>query len=89
MEDFEREIALLIIESLNLDGVTVDTIDPVAPLFSEGLGLDSIDALEIAMEIRKRYGVRTTADDAKNREIFASVRSLARYVALQSQNKAG
>ena len=89
MEDLEHEIKLLIIESLNLEGITVDGIDPIAPLFGEGLGLDSIDALEIAMEIRKRYGVKTTADDARNREIFASVRSLAGFVALQRETKAG
>jgi acyl carrier protein len=89
MEDLEREIKLLIIESLNLEGVSADGIDPVAPLFGEGLGLDSIDALEIAMEIRKRYGVKPTADEARNREIFSSVRSLAGYVALQRDSKAG
>ena len=89
MENLEREITLLIIESLRLDGVTVDGIDPAAPLFGEGLGLDSIDALEIAMEIRKRYGVRTTADDVRNREIFSSVRSLAGYVADKRESKAG
>ena len=89
MKDLEREITSLIIESLHLDGVTVDGIDPAAPLFGEGLGLDSIDALEIAMEIRKRYGVKTTADDARNREIFSSVRSLAAYVADNRESKAG
>jgi acyl carrier protein len=89
MEDLEREIKLLIIESLNLEGVSADGIDPVAPLFGEGLGLDSIDALEIAMEIRKRYGVKPADDEARNREIFSSVRSLAGYVALQRENKAG
>ena len=89
MKDLEREITSLIIESLNLDGVTVDGIDPAAPLFGEGLGLDSIDALEIAMEIRKRYGVKTTADDARNREIVSSVRSLAAYVADHRESKAG
>ena len=89
MENLEREITLLIIESLHLDGVTVDGIDPTAPLFGEGLGLDSIDALEIAMEVRKRYGVRTTADDVRNREIFSSVRSLAGYVADKRESKAG
>ena len=89
MEDLEHEIKLLIIESLRLDGVTVDAIDANAPLFGEGLGLDSIDALEIAMEIRKRYGVRATGDDARNREIFTSVRSLAGFVALQRETKAG
>jgi acyl carrier protein len=89
MEDLEHEIKLLIIESLHLDGVTVEAIDANAPLFGEGLGLDSIDALEIAMEIRKRYGVRATGDDARNREIFTSVRSLAGFVALQRETKAG
>jgi acyl carrier protein len=89
MEDLERDIKLLIIESLNLEGVTVESIDPAAPLFGDGLGLDSIDALEIAMEIRKRYGVKTTADDARNREIFSSVRSLAGFVALERASKAG
>jgi acyl carrier protein len=89
MENLEREITVLIIESLHLDGVTADGIDPAAPLFGEGLGLDSIDALEIAMEIRKRYGVRTTADDARNREIFSSVRNLARFVSDQRECKAG
>ena len=89
MENLEREITLIIIESLHLDGVTVDGIDPTAPLFGEGLGLDSIDALEIAMEVRKRYGVRTTADDVRNREIFSSVRSLAGYVADKRESKAG
>jgi acyl carrier protein len=89
MENLEREITLLLIESLHLEGVTVAGIDPAAPLFGEGLGLDSIDALEIAMEIRKRYGVRTTADDARNREIFSSVRSLAGYVAGERARKEG
>jgi acyl carrier protein len=89
MEDLEREIKLLIIESLHLEGVSVENIDTDAPLFGEGLGLDSIDALEIAMEIRKRYGVKPTADEARNRGIFSSVRSLAGNVALQRETKAG
>lgn len=89
MEPLEREIGQLIIESLKLDGVTVDAIDPNAPLFVDGLGLDSIDALELAMEIRKRYGVRTGADEAQNRKIFASVRSLAAFVAANRTPAAG
>jgi len=89
MEELEHEIKRLIVESLKLEGVTPEAIDPTAPLFVEGLGLDSIDALELAMEIRKRYGVRTKADDASNREIFSSVRSLAAYVSLHRQNAAG
>jgi acyl carrier protein len=86
MEELEREIKHLIVESLNLDGVAPDSIDAAAPLFGAGLGLDSIDALELAMALRKKYGVRTTADDARNREIFSSVRSLAAFV-LEEQRR--
>ncbi|HVO17966.1 MAG TPA: phosphopantetheine-binding protein [Anaeromyxobacter sp.] len=86
MEDLELEIKSLIIQSLNLEGVTPEAIDAGAPLFVEGLGLDSIDALELAMALRQRYGVRTSADDARNREVFASVRSLAQFVAANRQD---
>ena len=86
MDELEREIKHLIVESLNLDGVAPDSIDAAAPLFGAGLGLDSIDALELAMALRKKYGVRTTADDARNREIFSSVRSLAAFV-LEEQRR--
>jgi acyl carrier protein len=89
MENLEREIKQLIIESLRLEGVTPDAIDSTAPLFVAGLGLDSIDALELAMAIRKRYGVSTSADEARNREIFSSVRSLAEFVALERQKQTG
>lgn len=88
MEQLEREIKQLIIDSLKLQDVTAEGIDSTAPLFVNGLGLDSIDALELAMEIRKRYGVRASADEAKNREIFASVRNLATYVSLNRQPEA-
>ena len=81
MEEFEKEIKQLIIDCLRLENVTVDGIDASAPLFVDGLGLDSIDALEIGMEIRKRYGVRASGDEAQNRKIFFSVRSLAEFVA--------
>lgn len=81
MESLEQDIKQLIVESLNLEGVDPTSIDSGAPLFVDGLGLDSIDALELAMAIRKRYGVSTKADDAENRRIFASVRSLAEHVA--------
>lgn len=80
MEEFEKEIKQLIIDCLRLENVTVDGIDAAAPLFVDGLGLDSIDALEIGMEIRKRYGVRASGDEAQNRKIFFSVRSLAEFV---------
>lgn len=81
MADLETEIKELIIEALMLDDVKVESIDSEAPLFVEGLGLDSIDALELAMAVDKRFGVRIRADDEQNRQIFASVKSLAAYVA--------
>ncbi len=80
MEALEHEIKQLIIETLNLEGKAPESISTDAPLFVEGLGLDSIDALELALAIRKRYGVRTKADDAENRKIFSSVRALAEHV---------
>lgn len=85
MEDIEREIKELIVEALMLDDVSPEDIDSSAPLFVEGLGLDSIDALELAMAIDKRFGVRIRADDEANKSIFANVKNLAAYVA---QNRA-
>jgi acyl carrier protein len=82
----EREISELIVQALMLEDVSAADIDPEAPLFAasgQGLGLDSIDVLEIAMALNKRYGVRTKADDDRNREIFSSVRKLAAFVAEQ------
>lgn len=76
----ETELKELIIEALMLEDVDVDDIDTDEPLFVEGLGLDSIDALELAMAIDKRYGVRIKADDEQNRQIFSNVRALAAYV---------
>ena len=67
----ELELAELIVAAVNLEGVAPADIDPEAPLFGDGLGLDSIDALEIALEISKRYGVQLRADDEENRRIFA------------------
>ncbi len=85
MEDLELDIKRLIVQSLNLEGVAPESIDSNAPLFVEGLGLDSIDALELAMALRQKYGVRTGSDEATNRKIFASVRSLAEFVAANRQ----
>lgn len=76
----EREIAELIVTAVNLEGVAPQDIDPEAPLFGAGLGLDSIDALEIALEISKRYGFQVRSDDEDNRRIFASLRSLAAHI---------
>jgi acyl carrier protein len=75
-----REIKELIIEALMLQDMRPEDIDEQAPLLVEGLGLDSIDVLELAMAINKRYGVKTKADDAQNRHIFASVHNLASFI---------
>jgi acyl carrier protein len=75
-----REIKELIIEALMLQDMSPEDIDEQAPLLVEGLGLDSIDVLELAMAINKRYGVKTKADDAQNRHIFASVNNLASFI---------
>ena len=76
----ERELAALIISAVNLEGVDAADVDPEAPLFGAGLGLDSIDALELALEISKRYGFQLRSDDEENRRIFASLRSLSDYI---------
>lgn len=76
----ERELAELIVTALNLEGVAPTDIDPEAPLFKAGLGLDSIDALELALEISKRYGFQLRSDDENNVRIFSSLRSLAAHI---------
>ena len=80
--EFQREIAELLIECLNLE-VTVDQIIPDAPLYDKGLGLDSIDVLEVALVVSKRYGLQLRADSTDNQHIFSSLRSLADYIATQ------
>jgi acyl carrier protein len=79
-EALENEIKKLIIELLSLEDVTPSDIEPEAALFVEGLGLDSIDALEIAMALEERYGVKIGEDPEQNQQIFASVRKLAAFV---------
>lgn len=79
--DGERELAQLIVTALNLEGVNPADIDPQAPLFKSGLGLDSIDALELALEISKRYGFQLRSDDENNVRIFSSLASLAAHIA--------
>lgn len=76
----ELELATLLVESLNLEGVAPEGIDAEAPLFNAGLGLDSIDALELSLAISKKYGVQLKSDSEDNRRVFASLRSLNDYV---------
>jgi acyl carrier protein len=70
----------MIVTTLNLENVKPEQIDPTAPLFGAGLGLDSIDALELALEISKRYGFQLRSDDEDNRRIFASLSNLAAHI---------
>jgi acyl carrier protein len=79
LTDHETKLAALIIEALSLE-MAPQEIDPGAPLYREGLGLDSIDILEIALVISKTYGVQLKADDADNVRIFGSLRSLTDHV---------
>ena len=76
----EHRLAQLIVDSLNLEGVEATAIEPEAPLFGDGLGLDSIDALELALAISKQYGFQLRSDNPDNRQIFASLRALSAHV---------
>ena len=79
----ETELKRLIVEALVLEDIAPEEIESEAPLFVEGLGLDSIDALELAMALEERFGVKIEDDPDENRRIFASVRSLAEFVTAQ------
>ncbi len=80
MSELEQEIKQLIIDSLDLEDVEVSDIDSAEPLFNEGLGLDSIDALELGLAIQKRYGVKMDADSEETKQHFASVQAIAALV---------
>jgi acyl carrier protein len=82
--EFEHEIAQLIVESLNLEDIGAADIDPDDALFGEGLGLDSIDALELALAITQKYSVQLKADDANVQEVFGSLQSLSAYISEQA-----
>ncbi len=78
--EFEQELAQVLVSALNLE-LSADEIVPDAPLFGDdGIGLDSIDVLEIALTLSKKYGVELRSDDQNNTRIFASLRSLAAWV---------
>jgi len=86
MSKFEREIAAMIIEVLNLEDISVDDIEVEAALFGEGLSLDSIDALELSLAVSQRYGFQIKADDADNKNIFSSLRALAGHIEANRTN---
>ncbi len=81
MQELEHEIKELIISALALEDISAADIDAAAPLFGEGLGLDSIDALELGLALQKQYGVSLSADSEETRRHFGSVRALAGFVA--------
>jgi len=80
LDTLRSEVAALIVEALNLD-VQPQDIDPQAPLYGDGLGLDSIDMLEIALVVSKRYGFQLKSDNENNQQIFASLQALAEHIA--------
>ena len=76
----ERDLAALFVQALNLE-LKAEEIDPTMTLFGDGLGLDSIDILEVALEVSQRYGFQLRSDDENNHQIFQNLRSLAAHVA--------
>ena len=82
---FEQEIAALIVECLNIEDVSAEEIDPDAALFNDGLGLDSIDALELALVISRTYGVQLRSNNERNSAIFGSLRAFSAYIAEHRQ----
>ncbi|MDF2576916.1 MAG: acyl carrier protein [Chlamydiales bacterium] len=87
MNDLEYEIKLLIIESLNLEDLTVHDIKTEEALFNDGLGLDSIDALELGMALKKRYGVKIQVQGENIKEHFYSVKTLVDFISSQAREK--
>lgn len=83
----EQEVKQLIIDALQLEDMTVNDIQTDAPLFVEGLGLDSIDALELGVALQKRYGISLSADSNDTRRHFASVRALADLIENSRKDK--
>ena len=83
MQSLDLEIKNLIISTLNLEGVSPDDIETDAPLFGEGLGLDSIDALELGLAVKNQYGVVLSAESEEMRQHFYSVATLATFINAQ------
>ncbi len=79
MNENEHELALLIIDTLNLD-FDIESAEPATPLYGEGFGLDSIDILEVALAVSQRYGVKLKSDDKNNAQIFRSLGALNHYI---------
>jgi acyl carrier protein len=78
--ELERELKQLIVDALKLEDTAPEDIESDEPLVGDGLGLDSIDILELAMAVHRRFGVKTGSDDNQNREVYGSVRTLASFI---------
>lgn len=85
MDSLELELKSLIIQSLRLEDVTIEDIDSNEPLFGSGLGLDSIDALELGVALRKKYGAKISVVDENTKAHFSTVANLARFIASQKE----
>ena len=85
MSDLHLEVKNLIIDALGLEDMTADDIDSTAPLFGDGLGLDSVDALELGLAIQKHFGIKIDADSRDVRQHFASIDSLADFIRSKQQ----
>ena len=83
MDDLKRQIKEVIVSSLQLEDVKPEDIDDAEPLLGTGLGLDSIDALELGVALKKKFGVKLSAESADNKKHFASVDALAEYIAAE------
>lgn len=83
-EELQQEIKALIVSSLGLEDITPDEIETDAPLFMDGLGLDSIDALELGLAVKKKYGITMSAESEENKKHFASVAALADFIAAET-----
>ncbi|MDR1575304.1 MAG: phosphopantetheine-binding protein [Treponema sp.] len=89
MGSLKQEIKELIISSFELEDISAEDIDDFAPLFGSGLGLDSIDALELGIVLKKRYGVKFSAESDQNKQYFASVQAITEYIARETGRAEG
>lgn len=80
LTNLEQELGNIILDNLNLEDILLEDIDPETALFNEGLGLDSIDSLELGMLLSTKYGIKLRSDDPDITRIFSSLRALAKYV---------
>jgi acyl carrier protein len=85
VEQLEHELGAMIVETLRLEMISPKDIDPNQPLFNDGLGLDSIDGLELSLEISKRYGIQISAEHTDVANIFSSLRALTEFIAANRQ----